>query len=1435
MTRRVFGFSPGRRDVDSPLQLSNPIPLKITNANANANANPKFRNHVSGIGIVGVGNVGVGVGVDTSMDTGNGVEIELQDLDAQLQLKSKSRLQSQSQTPEQSAEQELSHLQLPVMNSLPLSLQPQSIASDHSSEIALAPPSSSFSLVRKLSPLRLRKKLSSSPLTIKRNEKDASLSPVKTRNHSNHNQNHNHNPPSSPSRRSPSPQFKKFQSNSKSRDPSLSPVKVRKPPSPSRRSPSPPQKGRKSPLHYQSLRNDTVPSEDHPPVSATGNAAATATENAAATATGNATGNNKSAILDDDSNSNDVNPLVHIAEYMNLNQEERLQAYCDLFGVAAETIKDVDTKRYQISSMGKQVDWLMKRVSEMESDKDRLNRKGVETKKEVRRLRGLLSSSMSMSMDSTGTGSTASIPMPVHDPNEVDMLKTELDSKDVIIDALQRSLEEWKRQEKKIAASASEQYSKAEVDQIRQVHKAELAKVKAQKDAKIKEQSFLISQQKTLIRETREDVQEKNRAIDDLRADVSELRDSARGGHTNIDTNSDSIYAELEQTKETMKKLKIEYILEIKKLLQEKELAATQNGPSEQIPSKPEENPKVPKETESSDSIVPQLNTVNRSIEVNIPVGTVRHRVAMAASRAMKNTTMSQPYLQLKPKEHSPQSLSASRRKEGNNPKGVSVEEHEKVLSQLREYGIVIENLKSDHKAEITKLVAEKMECEHHLEEIMDTHKVEHGKLSGERIELEHRLKLMEESHGSEVNRLLEEKAESESRLEDIQNSEEADISTLLSEKMSLEKHISTLERQLQKSDTNKVTKEDENKFSELEEGYRAEIEGLLAEKKECEHRLKELEGAHEDKVSKFLAERSENKRHLEEIDGAYQKELTKMTAEKKSCEQHISTLEQEVKDMNEEIMNAKAQSQASQVGETTCESDEGATSEEMEFTRKQNRDLRTKVVTLEEELDTVGGLLEETIMSIKEKDDEIDALRHNPNGNKGVLGRFGGGGPAPKPSITNSSQYTDEEVQQLTRICKLHQLTITRQRVQGKEMFRQLTEAKTLVQRYEAEAKENEEKVAVLEKHFIELNQAMEENPPNLEDNDENLRSSIIKIDAAYVTSLKDRSIELQNQIKALRERNEVFHEQANIDNVLKAQVDDLTLALEAKTMEMQKLADAYESNRSSGKFSGGLKGAELEHGYLDDDLTAEDLRQIVAKKDRMIKQLQNKMAHLEQTLRTAGPRGAVINLRKVTLLQEMQDAIVRRLNILINRMDDTRETEEELEEEFMSPSKSFMISMSDKLSLLHDYQKISLHLLESRLSNEIESLRSGGKPVEMDKEVEARFERTLESLTKSEKDVEYQLEQFSLELQHHNIKLSAKNGVIKTLLAKDNERQSTIESFADDLKVYKGLDQFQNINAGVMARFKECAKLEKELEDKDMIIKRLNSVIEEYRYDHQ
>ena len=1335
---------------------------------------------------------------------------------------------------------------------------------------------------------------------------------------------------------------------------------------------------RKSPLMNRPVRNIHVPfsiptthsnasiddnAQDHLPTSPTDEREVDLdlnnTVNATATSTdkrklmdsnkslAKGTPGSKGSVLGTDAEARNL-PLDHIGDFLKFSEDERLEAYCDLFGMAAETLKDVDAKRETIDQMGKQVDVLIGRVSEMEHDKDGWKLNVASKEKELKRLKTLMKLQAQGSVSSSG----------VQDSEAMDMLKTELESKDVIIDALQRSLEEIRKQEKdfdrqrygevRLSTSVSSPtlgagtstYSEEQVQKIRLEHQEELKKIQVETEGKMKDQSTLIHEQKIMIREARGDIQERNRTIDDLRTDITS-RDATISKLKTKGTRSidEGVQAELEKTKEMLKNQRSEHDREIKKLMNEKEELArrnveverTANGTDSISEAHHTTSDSVDMMDESSD-IAPKASNpstasaTNRTIDINIPVGTVRAKVALAASRAIKNTAKGaqQSYLQLKTKEHQDIPVKRSlatfngsaipgsvtgRWKESNVHKGVSEEEHEKVLSQLREHIIIIEQLKSDQKVEINKLIAEKTECEHYLDELKDTHKLKLGKLSGEKIELEHRLIEIEAFHKEEVDRIMEEKSELKlrlkelegktqgldietllaekmdlekkaasveanlgqrlkeieaahedemdrimaekadhiARLEELENkSKGLDIETLLAEKMDLEEKVITLQKHFESSrdpiSFTKVSKDDENKFAEVEAGYTAEIEGLIAEKKELEHRMEMLESCHDDEIKILQAEQSDYKRQLEDLDKAHKDELVGMAATKRSYERHISDLEQELSDLNEEVNNAKAQTQISQVGEATCEAEEEAgangksTVEEFEFIRKHNRQLRSKLDLLENELDTVGGLLEETIMSIKEKDDEIEALRDNPNGSRGVMGMLGGA--APKP-ILNSSQYTDEEIKQLERICKLHQLTITRQRSQGKEMFRQLKETKVLLKQYQTEAKENEEKAKVLENQFVELNKMMEENPSqnpimSTESGDAKLGSSIIKIDAAYVSSLKEKTVELQNQIKILRQRNEKMKNKSDIALVLREQVDELSLSLEAKTMECRNLEEAYESNRTAGKSSSSANGNGSGFSY-DDDLTAEELREIVSKKDFMIKKLRNKISTLEESMKTAGPRGAIINLRKVTVLQEMQDAILRRLNILINRMEDDRETDLELENEFMSPSRSFLISMSDKLSLLHDYQKISLHLLESKLSNEIESLKSGGKPVEMDKEIEARFERTLETIKKSEIDVESQLEQFSAELEHHNIKLSAKNGVIVTLLTKDRERQRTIESFGSDLKVYKGLDQFKNINEGIMIRFKECAKLEKELEDKDMIIQRLNNVIEEYRYEHQ
>eukprot|EP00979_Chaetoceros_neogracilis_P001851 scaffold338_cov231-Chaetoceros_neogracile.AAC.21 len=965
-----------------------------------------------------------------------------------------------------------------------------------------------------------------------------------------------------------------------------------------------------------------------------------------------------------------------------------------------------------------------------------------------------------------------------------------------------------------------------------------------EKEKKVKEQSALIQKQKTLIFEAREEIQQNGRTIDGLRVDVSsgdsaisELKSKLNNVGDMVEL--EAVHAELEETKQLVKTLQ-----------QDRDsVSGTQSVSSWTANSDPR-----------SESAVQRAK---RAFDVSIPTGTVKARVAMAASRFKNKTTVNQQTSYVKAKEGQdstvkrslatfngsaiPSDMSGSWKPMTHNNRGVSEEEHQKVLTHLSEKTTIVEKLQLEMQIEIRKMVAEKTECEKQLHDMKGAYKVEIDNMRDGNSSFIQCLKV---SHEKEIKVLLVEKSNLEQRLIDLENANSKDQSSTLS-KIESERSSTTT--------SGKITKEDEHKFADLEDGYKAEIEGIISEKKELKQRLVQTVEAHKVELRRLVEEKILCEHSAEELKETHNEEIRRLSAEKQYFEQHISSLEQNLKDAEERYAQEAQESMSRignivdavthEVGETTCEAEATAapttnpSSREVESVRKENQQLGNRVNALENEIETVGGLLEETIMSIKEKDDEIEALRDNVNAttNAGLLSRFGGQGGrvTEQKKITNLSQYTDDEIKQLERICKLHQLTIIRQRSQAKAMLKQLGEAKA-----------DKEKIAILEAQFAEVNKVLESKQMNsavsADSGPDTMQASIIKVDAAFISSLEQKSEkdqgrveELQHEVRILKDRIETMKEKMNVEIVLRAQVDDLTMALEARELEIKSLEEAYSSRRSivtqaSLQMSSSMKS----FGDVDsefEELTSDELRDIVSKRDKMIKKLKAKVAGLEQSLKTAGPRGAVINLRKVSLLQEMQDAIVRRLNVLINRMDDNRETEDDLDQEFMSPSKSFLISMSDKLSLLHDYQKISLHLLESKLTNEIESLRSGGKPVELNSDVEARFERILETLRKTEEDVGKNNQDFSAELERHNIKLSAKNGVIESLLTRDNKRKSTIKTLQNELDIFKGLSEYQNINMGVMSRFKECAKLEQELEEKDMVVRRLNDIIEDYRYENQ
>ena len=130
------------------------------------------------------------------------------------------------------------------------------------------------------------------------------------------------------------------------------------------------------------------------------------------------------------------------------------------------------------------------------------------------------------------------------------------------------------------------------------------------------------------------------------------------------------------------------------------------------------------------------------------------------------------------------------------------------------------------------------------------------------------------------------------------------------------------------------------------------------------------------------------------------------------------------------------------------------------------------------------------------------------------------------------------------------------------------------------------------------------------------------------------------------------------------------------------------------------------------------------------------------------------ILCLRKTVLLQEMQNAGIRRLQVLVQKLGE-RESEnisspsssslspsctQNGEKEHGNTNLSIVVSLSDKLSLLHEYLKVSLHLLECKLSNDVESLSSTSNPdlkVELDAAINVRFEQMLESLQAIEKEM--------------------------------------------------------------------------------------------------
>jgi len=167
------------------------------------------------------------------------------------------------------------------------------------------------------------------------------------------------------------------------------------------------------------------------------------------------------------------------------------------------------------------------------------------------------------------------------------------------------------------------------------------------------------------------------------------------------------------------------------------------------------------------------------------------------------------------------------------------------------------------------------------------------------------------------------------------------------------------------------------------------------------------------------------------------------------------------------------------------------------------------------------------------------------------------------------------------------------------------------------------------------------------------------------------------------------------------------------------------------------------------------------------------------------------------------------------------------------VQPPGEIVFSLCDKFAIMQDCIKLSLHLLQTKLSNELESIRLGkvSGVEEDDDTIQLRFDRAMESLCDSEKRSVDMLEEIKNDIEHQNIKISAKDGIIEGLMKSKRSLNNDIQNLLSQLNILKSLNDYSSLNAGVIARFKEFTKIENELQEKERIIDRLNNVIDEYR----
>jgi len=563
---------------------------------------------------------------------------------------------------------------------------------------------------------------------------------------------------------------------------------------------------------------------------------------------------------------------------------------------------------------------------------------------------------------------------------------------------------------------------------------------------------------------------------------------------------------------------------------------------------------------------------------------------------------------------------------------------------------------------------------------------------------------------------------------------------------------------------------------------------------------------------------------------------------------------------------------------------------------------LLERIKLLDSEIADVSGLLAETMSSMKESGSDIrpfaPPMKESwsdirpfapPTPDKGSvganlmtgLGRFSRRHRKVLAEVCDDTSETQAESdaaekaaekQQLERIIKMHQITVLRQRKEIRTLRKGDEDNRSAMDIITEELEAKEEKISALENQFIVLNEA-KENGANMISSFPtkcltDKRTSIIQIDAAYVSTLESNASDNSKTIQELRTKLDIEQAQSislthkmREEKNLCDQITNLTIKVQARDATILAMEKSYKLHISNLSADSKLRAkatarrqatakrynilsyltceedhtepsqSEIDTESCDDGGEGSNvLRRQLVSKEATISELQSQISTLERKQKdtavplNGGKKEAILSLRKVTLLQEMLDASSRHLNVVLTRLEDTK---------CATPDMKFLLSVCDKSSLMQHYITVSLRLLESRLSIELESIRLNkvNGEEEADHVIQARFDQTLKSLGESEQEVKSYLDQLKLDIDHQNIQIVAKDGIIEGLMKNDKSTHIMLKELQSEFDIVKSMGNYSSVNEEVMSKFRECTQLESEIQEKERIINRLNHIIDEYR----